>query len=369
MNPFIITSYKSPEFFCNRNTETNRLYSAVINGRNMVLTSLRRMGKTGLIKHLFHLLEEKEDVYLFYIDIQQTNNLNDFLNSLVNGLIKHQKRTIFDKLLGFIKQFRPVLSFDPITGSPEVTIQHTTEAENKASVESVFQYLENLDKRVVIAIDEFQTITKYPEKSVEAFLRSYIQHLHNVSFIFSGSSSHILQSMFYSYNRPFYQSAEMLNLDRLDKDIYSKFIYNHFANTQRVINYDTIERCLQWADNHTFYVQYLLNMLWGSGQKEIDMELMLNTQKEIINSRTALYANYQLLLSEKQYKLLKAIALNNGIEKPNAGEFLTKYHLGAASTVNSAISVLMNKELIFREKNIYKVYDVFLRRWFQMTKI
>ncbi len=55
------------------------------------------MGKTGLIKHLFHLLEEKEDVYLFYIDIQQTNNLNDFLNSLVNGLIKHQKRTVFDK--------------------------------------------------------------------------------------------------------------------------------------------------------------------------------------------------------------------------------------------------------------------------------
>ncbi len=365
MNPFIITSYKSPQYFCNRKLETDRLHSAVMNGRNIVLTSLRRMGKTGLIKHLFHLLKEKEDVYLFYIDIQQTTNLNEFLNSLINGLIKGQKTSYFDKILDFIKGFRPVLSFDPITGSPEVALAHLDEMESKKSITSVFEYLEKLDKRVVIAIDEFQTITQYKESSVEAFLRSHIQHLQNVSFIFSGSSTRILQAMFYSHSRPFYQSAELLSLERLEEDVYLDYIMLHFKNTHREINDKVIQDCLLWTDNHTFYTQYVLNMLWGSGQNRIDQELLHSVQSDIINSRSALYSNYQRLLGEKQYKLLKAIGLNNGVEKPSAGKFLLKYQLGAASTVNSALSALLEKELIYKENQIYKVYDVFLMRWFQ----
>ena len=365
MNPFIITSYKGPDYFCNRKAETDRLYSAVMNGRNVVLTSLRRMGKTGLIKNVFHLLKEKEEAYLFYIDIQQTTNLNEFLNSLINGLIKDQKTSFFDKIMGFIKGFRPILSFDPFTGNPEVSIVYSSEEQSKASIISVFDYLEKLDKRVVIAIDEFQTITQYKEPSVEAFLRSHIQHLQNVSFIFSGSSTHILQAMFYSHSRPFYQSAELLNLDRLQEDVYTEYIKQHFKNTQRQISDEVIQNCLSWTDNHTFYTQYVLNMLWGTGQKHIDQELLHSIQSDIVSSRSALYSNYQLLLGEKQFKLLKAVGLNNGVEKPSAGAFLSKYQLGAASTVNSAIKVLIEKELIYRENQKYKVYDVFLMRWFQ----
>ncbi len=365
MNPFIITSYRGPDYFCNREVETERLHSAVMNGRNIVLTSLRRMGKTGLIKHAFHLLKEKKAVYLFYIDIQQTTNLNEFLNSLINGLLKDQKTSFFNKLLNYIKGFRPVLSFDPYTGAPEVSIGFTDVSTSKTSIVSVFDYLEKLDKRVVIAIDEFQTIMQYKESSVEAFLRSHIQHLQNVSFIFSGSSTHILQSMFYSYSRPFYQSAELLNLERLHEEVYTDYIKQHFENSKREISDELIQDCILWTDNHTFYVQYLLNMLWGSGQKKINQELIQGVKSDIISSRSALYSNYQLLLGEKQYKLLKAIGLNGGVEKPNSGEFLSKYQLGAASTVNSALNVLIEKELIYKENQQYKVYDVFLMRWFR----
>lgn len=365
MNPFIITSYKGPDYFCNRKEEAEQLHSAMMNGRNIVLTSLRRMGKTGLIKHVFHFLKEKESVYLFYIDIQQTTSLNEFLNILINGLLKDQKTSFFNSLLEYIKGLRPVLSFDPYTGNPEVSIGFTDVSTSKANIVSVLDYLEKLDRRVVVAIDEFQTITQYKEPLVEAFLRSHIQHLNNVSFIFSGSSTHILQSMFYSYSRPFYQSAELLNLGRLHEDVYTDYIQQHFKNTKRQISDDLIRDCLLWTDNHTFYVQYFLNMLWGSGQKIIDQEFIQNIKSDIVHSRSALYSNYQLLLGEKQYKLLKAIGLNKGVEKPNSGEFLSKYQLGAASTVNSALNVLIEKELIYKENQQYKVYDVFLMRWFQ----
>lgn len=58
-NPFVIYGYKGPEYFCDRRKETQKLISALDNGRNVVLAP-RRMGKTGLIRHAFHEIEATE---------------------------------------------------------------------------------------------------------------------------------------------------------------------------------------------------------------------------------------------------------------------------------------------------------------------
>lgn len=365
MNPFLITSYKEPKFFCNREKELNRIISAVINNRNIVLNSIRRMGKTGLIRHLFHQLKTADENYLFYIDIDQTNNINEFLNKLINSLLREQKKNLYEKVLDFIKQFRPILTFDPLTGQPEVEIKKSSLQQDETSIESVLGYLERLDKQVIIAIDEFQRITDYPEKRVEAFLRSYIQHLKNVNFIFSGSSTHLLQSMFSDYSRAFYQSAEILNLERLNRKTYAEFIRDQFVLTGKKIGMATVKSGLDWADNHTFYVQFLFNMVWGTGINSINDETVAEVQNEIIASRDSLYCNYRNLLTDKQYSLLRAIAIEDGVSKPNAGEFIKKYDLGTASTVNSALKTLVAKELVYHESGLYKLYDVFQKKWFQ----
>ena len=61
MNPFVVGTYISKEYFCDRRVETESLEEHVRNGRNVVLFSERRMGKTGLIQHVFHDLRIKKD--------------------------------------------------------------------------------------------------------------------------------------------------------------------------------------------------------------------------------------------------------------------------------------------------------------------
>jgi len=56
-NPFLIVGYQGPEYFCDREKETEVILSALHNGRNITLVSPRRMGKTGLIRHCFQLDE------------------------------------------------------------------------------------------------------------------------------------------------------------------------------------------------------------------------------------------------------------------------------------------------------------------------
>ena len=48
-NPFLIVGYQGPEYFCDREKETEVILSALHNGRNITLVSPRRMGKTGFL--------------------------------------------------------------------------------------------------------------------------------------------------------------------------------------------------------------------------------------------------------------------------------------------------------------------------------
>ena len=80
INPFLITGYQGPEYFCDREAETETIISALNNGRNITLISPRRMGKTGLIKHVFHQLQDKDkNVSCFYLDIFSTQSLQEFV--------------------------------------------------------------------------------------------------------------------------------------------------------------------------------------------------------------------------------------------------------------------------------------------------
>ena len=68
-NPFIVSKSIPNELFCDRKEETATLIKQIENGRNVVLVSPRRMGKTGLIHHLFRQDLIQDGYYTFFIDI------------------------------------------------------------------------------------------------------------------------------------------------------------------------------------------------------------------------------------------------------------------------------------------------------------
>ena len=74
-NPFLLSGYVSPEYFCDRVEETQKLISALRNGRNVTLISPRRMGKTGLLRHAFHEIQSAKAGNCYYVDLYQTDSL------------------------------------------------------------------------------------------------------------------------------------------------------------------------------------------------------------------------------------------------------------------------------------------------------
>ena len=367
-NPFLVSGYYSPEYFCNREKETGRVIQALANGRNITIFSIRRLGKTGLIEHVFNKLKSEKKKHLFYIDILSTTNLSSFINlfaTTVLGKLESKPEKFIKKIGEIFTGIRPVISFDPSTGVPtlQINIQSTEEADK--SLKNIFAYLKDSRKKIVIAIDEFQQITNYPEKNVEAVLRTNLQRAVGVKFIFSGSQKHILLSIFSQYGNPFYQSTEMMQLERIPDNEYCEFITSKFEKGRKKITSSTAVLILEICRLHTYYVQFLCNRLYGLKDSTITESLVRNTLESILKENEPVYINYRNLLTDYQWKVLTAIAIEGNAKLITSKDFISKHKLGTPSSVHSAVNSLLNKEMIYKEQNDYLIYDVFLERWLE----
>ncbi len=366
-NPFLISGYYSPEFFCDRELETTAILDALHNGRNITLISPRRMGKTGLICHTFHCLKELQpDIVTLYMDIYSTQSLGDFVRLFANTVLGKLDSTT-QKALGRVGQLlrscRPMFTFDELTGMPKMTVEVSPAGEN--TLKEIFDYIGSSQKRCYIAIDEFQQIAEYPEKGVEALLRSHIQFLPNVSFIFAGSKQHVMEEMFVSSKRPFYQSTQLLTIDTIDREEYASFAMAHFVKNSTQLPQDVFDAIYEKFDGHTWYVQRLLNRLYGYNQ-DVDMEMLAYANKQIIYEYSHSYADLLKAYSPGHVHLLKAIAREGCVKEVLSGNFIAKHNLHAASSVSVAMKKLLDNELVYQTEDGYIIYDRLMGQWLRM---
>ena len=367
-NPFSVVSYLGPDYFCDRRTESKDIYESLLNGRNVTLISPRKMGKTGLIKHVFA-QNSKEKAFFFYIDIYDTTNLAEFTKTFAESVFSQQISSLTSRVWKDISRIfaaiRPTITFDQLTGMPQcqVDIKPTTEA---ATLQQIFAYLESARQPCYVAFDEFQVIADYKDCQMEAVLRKHIQHLTNVHCIFAGSKKHIMAEMFLSPNRPFYQSTQVKDIFEIDEHVYCEFANRHFSKRRQHISEDVFHELYSLVNGHTWYVQSLLNRLYQQGTKEIEYSHVLMALNTILEENTPSYQMYLNLLPSKQRALIRAIAKESCVKEVFGKDFISRYNIGSVSTIQSALSSLIDKELVYENNGEYSVYDRFFSLWLAM---
>ena len=365
-NPFVYQGYVSPDYFCDRIVETEELIGNLQNGRNTVLISPRRIGKTGLIKNAFHKLKEIEkDATCIYVDIFSTKNQQEFvqvLGSAITQDVLSRGQRAMKNLLEFFGSWRPVFGQDPYTGTPAISIS-IEPSQSTVSLKSIFDYLSLSKREVYIAIDEFQQITKYPETGIEALLRSHIQFIPNAHFVFSGSKRRLMTQIFNSPERPFYQSTVSMGLEPLHEEIYYDFTRRFFEAKKGSFSQEMFHHVYHRFDGVTRSIQLMLNRLYET-EKNVCSEAQINEAiLHIVNQSSMQYEELINLLTDNQLSLMKAIAQEGCVVSPQGDEFIKRYNLPSASSIKTALDVLLDKDLVYRTQTGYIIYDHFLAVW------
>lgn len=369
LNPFFLSPNIPDKYFCDRREETRTLSRLVTNGSNVLLMSPRRMGKSGLIHHLFELPEIKKAYHTFFIDIYETSSLEEFVQKLGQEIVGKLSRRGMGPLLAFLRSLvslRGVFSLDPSSGMPSFSVGIGEITRPEATLDEIFSYLEKADKRCIVAIDEFQKVADYEQKNVEAVLRSRIQLLRNTTFIFSGSERSVLGQMFGSASRPFYQSTSSLSLGPIDKDEYADFAVSLFADAGKTLEREAVLDLYDLVQGYTYYLQRAMNAAYAllPDGKPCDRTFLFERVDEILTAQTDSYQDILSALTPNQRALLAAIALEGVASNITSTEFIRRHGLGPISSVQTAARALMKRQFLTRDpQKRYCLDDKFLELW------
>lgn len=367
-NPFVTNGYAGPKYFCDRERETELLSSFLMNENNVALISPRRIGKTELLHHCFQQPAICNNYHTFIIDIYATTSVRDFVNVFGKAIIDELRpkgRSVWERFLHIMQSLRSEISFD-INGMPVWGLGLGAIQNPAVTLDEIFRYLNEADKPCVVAIDEFQQITRYADaQNMEATLRTFIQRTTNAHFVFSGSQRHLMGTMFTSPSRPFYQSVTIMNLPLISLDKYLEFAQGHFAENGKSLEDQVVVELYQQFGGITSYLQRVMNLLFLQTSKgdTCHVEMIgpaIDTLLDISND-TYLSLTYQM--PEKQRNVLWAIAREGVAKNITGSSFIRHHRLPSASSVRSAVNGLLEKDFITNDTGAYQVYDKFFELW------
>ena len=372
-NPFVTNGYAGAEYFCDRVQETKILRELLINENNIALISPRRIGKTDLIWHVFDDPEIQKNYHCFVVDIYATKNLGDFVNMLGKALVDELRpkgRKAWEKFVNMVASLRSEISFD-ISGLPVWGVGLGSIKNPTVTLDEIFAYVGKADKPCLVAIDEFQQITRYGDETIEATIRTYVQRCINAHFIFSGSQRHMMNGMFTSPSRPFYQAVTIINLQPLDLVVYTDFCENKFEKAGKHLDKAVVALLYERFEAVTSYMHRVMNVLFSRTDTgaTCDVSMVDEAVEFIIRLSSDTYESLFYQMPEKQRSLFLAIAREGKAKEVTSGAFIKRNNLNSASSVSSALKGLLDKDFITEDKNVYSVYDQFFALWLKFKDL
>lgn len=367
-NPFVIGKYVSKEYFCDRIRETEMLKHHIENGRNVTIMSERRMGKTGLIEHTFANALNEDDYYTFIIDIYTAQNLREMVCLLANEVFKKivRRQPLFAKLTQIVHSLKTTITYNTITGEPEVGFGIGEINSPEVTLDELFAYLEQADKPCIIAIDEFQKIADFEEQNIEAILRTKIQHLRNTQFIFAGSERHLLERIFNDSQIPFYNSVVFMQLLPIDRKEYTIFCKRLFEENGKNVDEAFVEGVYDYFHGVTWYMQLSMNEAYSltSPGKSTGTDMLQTVLTHMVDTKRFTFEDKYATLTEKQKSVVKAMASEYpATSSPTSKDFIMKYNLKTASSVQTALKGLVDKGVVCEWRGSKQISDLLFALW------
>ncbi|MFH0799980.1 MAG: AAA family ATPase [Pseudomonadota bacterium] len=364
MNPFKYGRVVSAGDFCPRPVLIKQLIAFIKSGQNVVLQGERRIGKTSLIHEAARLLKNRRTLYVDLLEIKTTD---DLCRRMVKSLISmEQKAGLLEKIFKSLSQLRPVVSVDPLTGHPSITLD-TAVSLKPDSIDGMLDLVGGIHKHkpLVVVFDEFQDILNLPDsQEILALLRSKIQFHKTLPYIFAGSVRNQMADIFTDPESPFFKSAVTMDVGPLDTSAFSGFIAGKFALGKRTIEKKLILKILSIAENIPGDVQELCGAIWETtSHKDGISDANIGPALELIYSREAKgYEAGLVQLSGQQMKCLVALARMGG-KSPQSSAFVHGAGLTLPASVKKALNRLIQLKIVYRHQGEYKFVNPFFKSW------
>jgi uncharacterized protein len=369
-SPFIYGNTVSNRSFTNREAESEKLRSNLMNGINTMIISPRRWGKSSLVEKVINDIKKKEKKHkTVIIDLFSVGKEEEFLETFAREVIKASSpkwqewvsigKNFFKNLLPQIK-----VGVDP---SVDFSVSFDWKELKKHSDE-ILNLPETIAARngikMIICLDEFQNLSTFGNyESFEKKMRSVWQRQKSVTYCLYGSKRHMMTDIFNNPAKPFYRFGDIMLLQKIETKKWISFISKSFSETGKQISADNAACIPGIMKNHSWYVQQLAHYVWNLTQKKAGLTEINAALNELIQANSPLYQKEVEIISVTQLNLLKAVA--QGETRFTASAVMQQYQLGTPRNVSKNKTILINNDLIHEINGVYEFVDPAFELWFK----
>ena len=372
-NPFVYGKVVRGKYFADREAEIAELKNDIASSQNVIVFSPRRYGKTSLILEVLDRVKV-DGLLTCYIDLFKVTSQETFIAAYAREVARLQGgriQTMLKKIRDLLPRLVPKVVMKGEKVDLEVEFEFDPRADKGPLFDDLFEAVATMSlqtgKKAVVVFDEFQEITGWDVKGqIERQMRTHFQMHESVSYIFMGSKRHLMQELFRNKNRPFYRFGRHFPLGKIPKDEFAVFIQRHFEEMGYQTDLDAIREILHVADDHPYYTQLLCHILWDRKRQEkvIAKEDIYLAVQEVFMREAHAFHDIWDMLPLKSRQLLVALAKEDSPQvRPFSSGFLQKHNLGSASSVQRAITRLLEEEVLEKTNGGYQFTDVFFKRW------
>jgi uncharacterized protein len=327
--------------FCNRESERKRLIANILSGQHTLIMSPRRYGKTSLVKFAAvesGILFAESDLFVA-VDAKR---IEQQILSAVKKIISEVRAPI-EHVLDILRQYFLKNNAQWTVGTQGVNIALIPKKDNDpaSTILEALQALDNLlakkNIKAVLFLDEMQEISEIAEgKGIEGALRNVAQQTKHLSFVFSGSSRHLLSKMFYDKARPLFKLCDRILLERIDEPHYHLHI-NKFAKKAwaRTLDDNALDAIFSLTERHPFYINGLCRRIFEHNRSQPPSSDMIQTYWiSMVKEERQEMARELATLSFGQRKILVAVASGRNRELTGK-DFLKHVNMSGSSVIEA----------------------------------
>ena len=372
VNPFRYGDLALDEAFTDRAAELKELRSDIRNGQNVVVFAPRRYGKSSLIWRATQDLIRGRQVLVAQVDLMKAPTKERLAEKLASSIHDDIASMLFKVRERATEVFRGLrvsptitlgtegslaFSFQPGHSSEDIdaTIEHLLELPAELGAER--------SKRVAVVFDEFQEIVRI-DPDLLPLMRSIFQEQPDVAHVYLGSKRHMMEQIFNDANEPFWRSAKQMELGVIPPTQFATFIRKRFAETSRSVEDAAVGEILAVTNAHPYGTQELAYAVWEVTE-EGDTATARHVEealRRVLRSENAHFARIWERAARGQRLALEALARDPG-QPAFSSAYRRTHNLPAVSTLQKAIDVLVEDELVERYGRGFRVAEPFLAEW------
>jgi hypothetical protein len=373
-NPFVYGEIVPDDAFADRAAEQERLVADLGASQKVFLISPRRYGKSSLIRQVLATLARRGALTLS-VNLSSYSSYVAFLEGYAGALATVETR--LERARAWLKEAitatQPELRYEPKdTGlgrfSVAFPLVHKPRDVNRLANE-IFALPGRLaaerKRKVVVALDEFQSVGDFNGGGVEQALRAAAQEQRQVGYVFAGSEPSLMEKMI-GPRRPFYKAGPVMRLEKIPASQFATFISSQFRNSGLQPGTGLAAAIVELAGNLPYDVQRLAHETWddarNDGEKTVTLDHLHATLGRLLAEQEPMFDAIWQRLTLPQRAVLRATVLQGGRELLAAGT-RDRFRLGGASSIQASLAALVKQDLLLKEGPRYVVVDSLLREW------